>query len=58
MGLSKMISDLIQRLQDILKPYTLDQFIADGNPQDYADVQRLERIWQDYQTKKLFNTCY
>ena len=53
-----MLSNFMQHLQDIFKPYTLDQFIADGNPQDYADVQRLERIWQDYQTKKLFNTCY
>ena len=54
----KMLSNFMQRLQDIFKPYTLDQFIADGNPQDYADVQRLERIWQDYQTKRFFNTCY
>lgn len=53
-----MLSNLMQRLQDIFKPYTLDEFIKDGNPQDHADVQRLERIWQDYQSKKLFNTCY
>ena len=54
----KMLSNLMQRIQDIFKPYTLDQFIKDGNPQDHSDVQRLERIWQDYQNKKLFNTCY
>ena len=58
MGLSKMISDLIQRLQDILKPYTLDDFILDGNPQDHKDVERLEKIWHDYQSKRFFNTCY
>jgi hypothetical protein len=58
MGLSKMISNLINRVAELFKPYTLDQFIKDGNPQDHSDVQRLERIWQDYQNKKLFNTCY
>ena len=58
MGLSKMLSNLIQRVREILTPYTLDQFIADGNPQDHKDVERLEKIWHDYQTKRLFNTCY
>lgn len=48
----------MQRVREMFAPYTLDQFIADGNPQDHNDVQRLERIWQDYQNKKLFNTCY
>jgi len=48
----------MQRVAELFKPYTLEDFIKDGSPQDYADVQRLERIWQDYQSKKLFNTCY
>ena len=58
MGLSKMLSDLMQRVRDIFTPYTLDQFIADAQPVDHKDVERLEKVWQDYQTKKLFNTCY
>jgi hypothetical protein len=53
-----MLSDLMQRVREIFKPYTLDQFIKDGNPQDHKDVERLEKIWQDYQAKRLFNTCY
>ena len=53
-----MLSELMQRVQDLFKPYTMDQFMNDANPQDYADVQRLERIWQAYQDRKLFNTCY
>jgi len=53
-----MLSNLMQRLQDIFKPYTLDDFISDSNPQDYADIQRLEKVWQEYQNKKVFNTCY
>ena len=58
MGLSKMLSNLMQRVRDIFKPYTLDDFISDSNPQDYADIQRLEKVWQEYQNKKVFNTCY
>ena len=58
MDLSKMLSNLMQRVRDIFKPYTIDQFIADANPQDYRDVERLEKIWNDYQNKKLFNSCY
>ena len=57
-GLSKMLSELMKRVKELFKPYTLDEFIKDGNPQDHGDVQRLEKIWQDYQSKRLFNTCY
>ena len=48
----------MKRVQEMFKPYTLDQFIKDGNPQDHKDVQRLEKIWEAYQDKRLFNTCY
>lgn len=53
-----MLSELMKRVKELFKPYTLDEFIKDGNPQDHGDVQRLEKIWQDYQNKRLFNTCY
>ena len=53
-----MLSDLMKRVKEMFEPYTLDQFIQDGNPQDHADVQRLERIWQDYQNKRLFNNYF
>ena len=58
MVLSKMLSNLLQRLQDILKPYTLEDFIEDSDPKDYKDIQRLEKVWQDYRQRKLFNNCY
>jgi len=58
MGLSKMLSNLMQRLKDIFKPYTLEDFIEDSQPMDYKDVQRLEKVWQEYQSKKFFNNCY
>ncbi len=58
MGLSKMLSNLMQRVRDMFKPYTLEDFIEDSQPMDYKDIQRLERVWQEYQNKKFFNTCY
>jgi hypothetical protein len=58
MGLSKMLSNLMQRVRDMFKPYTLEDFIEDSQPMDYKDIQRLERVWQQYQNKKFFNTCY
>ena len=58
MGLLKMLSSLMQRLQDMLKPYTLEDFISDSDPKDYKDIQRLEAVWNNYQERKLFNNCY
>jgi hypothetical protein len=57
-GLLKMLSDLMRRIQDFFKPYTLDQFIEEHNPQDYADVQRLEQVWQHYQSSRAFTNRF
>ena len=57
MGLSKMLSNVLQRLQDILKPYTLEDFIEDSDPKDYKDIQRLEAQWQKHRERRFFNTC-
>jgi hypothetical protein len=53
-----MLSDLMQRVRDVFTPYTIDEFMNDANPQDHADIKRLESIWQAYQNRKTFNTCY
>ena len=58
MALLKMLSNLMQRLQDMFKPYTLEDFIIDADPKDYKDIQRLEAVWNNYQERKLFNNCY
>ena len=58
MVLSKMLSDLMQRVKDMFKPYTLEDFISDADPKDYKDIQRLEAVWQNYRERKLFNNCY
>lgn len=53
-----MLSNVMQRLQDIFKPYTLEDFIEDSDPKDHKDIERLEKVWQDYRQRKLFNNCY
>jgi hypothetical protein len=53
-----MLSDLMQRVRDMFKPYTLEDFMEDAKPVDHKDLQRLEKIWEDYQTKRLFNSGY
>ena len=58
MALLKMLSKLMQRVEDIFKPYTLDDFMEDAQPVDHKDVQRLEAVWNNYQQRKLFNNCY
>jgi len=58
MVLLAMLSDLMQRVREVFKPYTIDEFMNDANPQDHADIKRLESIWQAYQNRKTFNTCY
>lgn len=53
-----MLSELMQRVQEMFKPYTIDDFMNDAQPVDHKDIQRLEKIWNDYQSRRLFNTCY
>jgi hypothetical protein len=48
----------MQRVQEMLRPYTVQDFISDGNPVDYKDLQRLEKIWDSYHNRRLFNNCY
>ena len=58
MVLLKMLSNLMQRVRDVFKPYTLEDFISEADPKDHKDIQRLEKVWQEYRERKLFNNCY
>lgn len=53
-----MLSNLMQRVKDVFKPYTLEDFISESDPKDHKDLQRLEKVWQDYRDRKMFNDCY
>jgi len=54
------ITEMVERLKEILecKPYSMDQFIADNNPQDHKDIQRLEEQWFRIQNRKFFTESY
>lgn len=54
MGLFKMLSDLMKRVVDFFKPYTLDQFIEDNDPQTDEDIVRLEKQWHHYCNARTF----
>ncbi len=58
MVLLKMLSNLMQRVRDMFRPYTLEDFMEEADPKDYKDIQRLEAVWQNYRERKLFNNCY
>lgn len=47
-GLSKMLSDLIERLKDALKPYTFEDYVMDSNPQTWSELKELEHNWNRY----------
>ena len=54
------ITEIVERLKEILecKPYSMDQFIADNDPKDHKDVQRLEEQWMQYHNRKFLSTNY
>ena len=55
-----MIGTLFARVLELLdsKPYGLEQFIREGNPQDHSDLERLERMWIAIQNRKFFHGNY
>jgi len=55
-----MIKQMMTRLREILefKPYSMDQFIADNEPVDHKDVQRLEEQWFRIHNTKFFTENY
>jgi hypothetical protein len=51
-----MLSELMQRVQDVFKPYTFEDYVRDANPQNSFELEQLERNWFRY--KNEFNSCY
>ena len=46
--LSTMLSDLMKRFKDALKPYTFEDYVIDSNPQSWSELKELERNWNRY----------
>lgn len=54
------MKELMKRIKEVFdtKPYNIDQFIADNDPKDHKDVQRLEEQWLRYQNHSFFTRSY
>lgn len=40
-----MLSNLLERLRDVFKPYTFQDFVDDHSPQTWSELKELERTW-------------
>ena len=40
-----MLSELMKRVSNALKPYTFEDFVRDSNPQSWSELKELERTW-------------
>ena len=43
-----MYAQFVKQLAKLVRPYTLEQFIRDQNPQNHVDLKRLERLWNSH----------
>lgn len=43
-----MLSDLMKRFKDALKPYTFEDYVKDADPQTWSELKELERNWNRY----------
>ena len=51
-----MLNKLIERLRDVFKPYTFEDFVQDANPQTWSELKELERTW--YRARDDFKKMY
>jgi hypothetical protein len=51
-----MLSDLIQRLRDVFKPYTFEDYVRDSDPQTWSQLKELEHNWN--RAKNDFGSVY
>ena len=51
-----MLSNLLERLRDVFRPYTFDDFVTDHSPQTWSELKELERTW--YRAKNDFNKMF
>ena len=57
-GLSIMLSKLWRNLQQLFKPYDLDDYIRDCDPKDIMELESRMRNWERYQRGMDFRNGY
>ena len=40
-----MLSELMNRVRDMFRPYTFEDYVQDANPQTWSELKELERNW-------------
>lgn len=53
-----MLSDLMQRVRDVLKPYTFEDFVIDSDPKTIHELEQLEKTWSRYRNGTNFGPSY
>ena len=51
-----MLSELMNRVRDMFRPYTFEDYVKDANPQTWSELKELERTW--YRAKDDFKKMY
>ena len=51
-----MLSELMRRIQEALRPYTFEDYVKDSNPQSWSELKELERNWNRFKDdfKKMY----
>lgn len=49
-----MLSELWRNLQNMLRPYSLEDFIRDYDPKDHYELEQAERLWSRYRDEKFW----
>ena len=45
-----MLSELMNRVQEMFRPYTFEDYVKDANPQNWSELKELERNWNRYKS--------
>ena len=40
-----MLSELMERIKDVFRTYTFEDYVRDANPQTWSELKELERNW-------------
>ena len=51
-----MLSKLMERLRDVFRPYTFEDFVQEQNPQTWSELKEIERTW--YRAKNDLGKMY
>jgi len=58
MGLSIMLSELWSNLQQLFRPYSLEDYVKDCDPKDIMELEARMRNWERYQRGMDFGNSY